>query len=290
MLDEILSYRGPRQLRAAERSPLAAYQDLFGVAPVDSELEAKLQLSRQSVNDLVRSELNQLLSRRDLSRADRLRLDQHLTSIRDLERKLSSGWSDAQLRRLEQGSSQLEDEQDLQTVIELHLDLMVIAVASGARRAASLQLGPGADMNRYPIRGSFGPTFHEISHRVGVENADVLHHETDRKLLGFYRYLLDRLTAYAMPVGTLLDYGITVYLNDVANKFHEYENVPYVLAGRAGGAVKTGQYLDLGGVTNNKLLNTIGAAVGLTNSEGLPLDDFGDEGLERGRIAELVAS
>ncbi len=145
-------------------------------------------------------------------------------------------------------------------------------------------------MNRYAIDSNFGATFHEISHRTGVENADVLHHKMDRKLLGFYRSLLDRLAAYAMPGGTLLDYGIAVYLNDVANKFHEYENVPYVLAGRAGGALKAGQYLDLGGVTNNKLLNTIGAAVGLMNGQGLPLDDFGDENLERGRIAQLLPS
>ena len=64
--------------------------------------------------------------------------------------------------------------------------------------------------------------------------------------------------------------------------------MPYLLAGNAGGALKTGQYLDLGGVANNKILNTIGAAVGCTNEAGGPLDDFGDPALEKGRLDALV--
>jgi hypothetical protein len=291
MLDEILSYRGARQLRAAERSPLAAYQDLFGVMQLDPAERAQLGLRRKSVNDLVRGELNQLLARTDLSRGDRLRLDQHLSAIRDLEHELAgAGFTDAELQNLTQASSRLDDDENLETVIKLHCDVMVLAVASGARRAATLQLGAGADMNRYRVDGVLGPTFHEISHRAGVENAVDLHHKTDRKLLGFYKYLLDKLATYAMPAGTLLDYGLTLYVVDVANKFHEYENVPYLLAGRAGGAIKTGQYVDLGGVTNNKLLNTVGRALGLMNAEGHPLDDFGDKELERGAIDALLAT
>lgn len=290
MLDEILSYRGPRQLRAAERSPLAAYQDLFGFTQLDPAQRAQLDLRRRSVNDLVRGELKQLLSRTDLARGDRLRLDQHLTAIRELEYGLADGsLSDAERQNLAQGSSRLDDDENLETVIKLHCDVMVLAVASGARRAATLQLGAGADMNRYRVDGVLGPTFHEISHRAGVENAIDLHHKTDRKLLGFYKYLLDKLASYAMPSGTLLDHGLALFVSDVANKFHEYENVPYLLAGGVGGALKTGQYLDLGGVTNNKLLNTVGNALGLTNADGAPLDDFGDKVLERGAIGALLA-
>ncbi|HTN82871.1 MAG TPA: hypothetical protein VL242_04280, partial [Sorangium sp.] len=67
-----------------------------------------------------------------------------------------------------------------------------------------------------------------------------------------------------------------------------YSRVPYILAGGAAGYLKTGQFIDRK-VTNNKLLNTIGAAVGCTNGQGGPLDDFGDESLEGGLIDELLA-
>ena len=60
------------------------------------------------------------------------------------------------------------------------------------------------------------------------------------------------------------------------------------MAGGAGGFLKTGQYLDLNGVNNNKLLSTIGAAVGCKNAAGGPLDDFGDPGLAKGMISEIM--
>jgi hypothetical protein len=53
-----------------------------------------------------------------------------------------------------------------------------------------------------------------------------------------------------------------------------------VLAGSAGGFLRQGEYVKADGgdydPNNSQLLNTIGTAVGLTNADGGPLDDFGD--------------
>ncbi len=59
---------------------------------------------------------------------------------------------------------------------------------------------------------------------------------------------------------------MAVWLNDNADKLHGYRKVPYILAGGAAGYLKTGQFVDVK-ITNNKLLNTIGAAVGCTNGQ-----------------------
>ena len=115
------------------------------------------------------------------------------------------------------------------------------------------------------------------------------------KLLSLFKYLLDQLKTHTTPRGTtLLDEGVAVYVNDLATGAHSYDNVPYLLAGRAGGFLKTGLYVDAGDVpnnvftTNNKILNTIGAAVGCKNAAGDPLDDFGDPTLEKGMIDAIV--
>jgi hypothetical protein len=79
-----------------------------------------------------------------------------------------------------------------------------------------------------------------------------------------------------------------VWLNDNADKYHGFRKVPYILAGGAADYLKTGQFVDVK-ITNNKLLNTIGAAVGCTNSQGGPLDDFGDESLEGGLVDSIIA-
>ncbi|WP_437673996.1 hypothetical protein [Sorangium sp. So ce131] len=59
-------------------------------------------------------------------------------------------------------------------------------------------------------------------------------------------------------------------------------------AGGASGYLKTGQFVDVK-ITNNKLLNTIGAAVGCTNGQGGPLDNFGDSSLEGGLVDPIIA-
>ncbi|HEU5075979.1 MAG TPA: DUF1552 domain-containing protein [Polyangiaceae bacterium] len=288
-LDEVLSYRGPGELRPAERDPFAVYQELFALSQLAPDEFSRLQLRRTSVNDLVREDMLSLLARTDLSLEDRARLDLHFTSIRDLENGISALVTDEQVANLQAAASHLDDDAFIESVVKLHCDVMTLAVASGAKRAATLQLGAGPDDTGYEIDGVRQPSFHQISHRADVAGAVDLHHKIDRKLLGLFKYLLDKLTAYQLPAGTLLDHGLAVFVSDVANKFHDYENIPYLVAGSAGGFLKTGLYVDAGGVTNNKILNTIGAAVGCTNADGKPLDDFGDPSLEKGFITDLLA-
>lgn len=288
-LDEVLSYRGPLQLRGAERSPAQAYANVFALAGLQPAELALLRTRRKSINDLVRDELSGLLARTDLSKADRQRLDLHFTSIRDLENGIAGMLTDEQVIALEAGStaSQLDNDDNIEAIFKLHCDVMVLAIATGARRTATLQIGAGPDETRYWVGGVKQAPFHLISHR-GVENAMELHHQIDRIITGYFKYLLDKLAEYSLPTGSLLDHGVTVFCNDLADKFHSYKNVPYILAGTAGGALNTGLYVDAGGVTNNKLLNVIGAAVGCTNAQGGPLDDFGDPGWAPGFVDGLL--
>jgi hypothetical protein len=66
-INEVLSYRGPKMLRAAEHNPINAYQALFGLAELDPEVLKKLAAQRKSVNDLVREQMQSLMSRSGIS-------------------------------------------------------------------------------------------------------------------------------------------------------------------------------------------------------------------------------
>jgi hypothetical protein len=61
-----------------------------------------------------------------------------------------------------------------------------------------------------------------------------------------------------------------------------------IIAGSAGGFLRQGQYIDAGGVGNNRLLNTLITANGVRRNGG-PVEDFGDPSLEGGLIDALVA-
>lgn len=62
--------------------------------------------------------------------------------------------------------------------------------------------------------------------------------------------------------------------------FFLYSNVPQVLAAGAGGYLRSGQYIDAGNVTHNKLLNTTFNAVGIRNADESKYDSFGPRSRE----------
>jgi hypothetical protein len=296
-IDEVMSFRGPKQLRSAEHNPYKAYMDLFGLSALTPEAFAQLQSQRKSVNDLVRSQMQDLMSRSDLSKGDHDRLDLHFQSIRDLENTLICSFGTADVQKLKEIEAASKANDNLPTVTHMQMDIIALAVACGVTRAVTIQIGDGNDSTQYTIGGVKQKSYHRISHRIDsdgsegtpIENAVGLHHEIDRIHARYFKYLLDKLASYDTGSGKLIDFGVAVWLNDLANKYHGYKDVPYILAGGAAGYLKTGQFLDLDGVNNNKLFNTIGTAVGCTNAAGGPLDDFGDPSLAKGLIKDIVA-
>jgi hypothetical protein len=143
------------------------------------------------------------------------------------------------------------------------------------------------------INGQLLPSFHFISHRIysdgaegeAIEGAYEMHNAIDRLFAGMFDHLLSRLDEHGV-----LDNSVAVWCNDLGNgPSHSYDNVPYILVGGAGGALNTGYFHDLGGVTNNKLFNSIATAVGVTAEDGGPVTTFGDESLEPGLIEEIMA-
>lgn len=296
-INEVLSYRGPKQLRAAERNPYNAYMDLFGLSQLEPEVLKRLAAQRTSVNDLVRDQMQSLMNRKDLSSSDRQKLDMHFQAIRDLEVTMSCSLPVERVTEMEAISPDAGANDNVEIVARMQMDIIALAMACGVTRAATLQIGDGNDSTEYTIDGVRQKSFHKISHRIDgdgsegppIEGAMNLHHKIDRIHGRLFKYLLDRLSSYDLGSGKLLDYGVCVWLSDLADKSHSYNNVPHVLAGGAAGFLKTGQYLDAGGVANNKFLSTIGAAVGCRNESGGPLDNFGDPELEPGLISGMMA-
>jgi hypothetical protein len=241
-----------------------------------------------------------LLGRSDLSTDDRNRLDLHFSSIRDLEIRL------AECSPLPAGTvSAIDaidgDHQNGDRVVEaaeLHIEVIALALSCGYTHAVTLQVGTGNDNTRYRWGGEQFPSYHWISHRIfadgsegdPIPDAQSKHNAVDRIHARLFARLIDRLSAYTTDSGRLLDEGVVVWMNDLSNgPPHAITNLPYVLAGSADGYLRTGAYVDAGDQPHNKLLNTLATAVGLRKQDGSPVDDFGDESLERGLIDAMIA-
>jgi hypothetical protein len=294
-----LSWRGASDRAPAENSPSRAFSRLMGMPELPTELQARINTRKNSINDFVREELTALMASPQLSARDRRRLDQHFQAIRDFETGAMCAPLDPRLGADAMAITDPALNDVRPDVVRLHCQLIAFAFSCGNVRAATLQIGEGNDQTQYVVGGSKLPRFHWISHRIQgdgsegepIPNAVELHHEIDKLQLGFYRFLLEELDAYESPYGgRLLDDCAAVWLNDLsAGLSHGGRNVPWIVGGGAGGNLRLGQFVDLGGdVTYERMLNTLITAVGCTDASGGPVEDFGAPSLAGGRIAELL--
>ena len=318
-----LSYRntitnGQAQTRTGEENLLALYNRIFlpGLSDVDAQ---KLLTSRRiSVNDLVRDQLGALEKDPRLSKADRARLDLHVQSIRDLEVALTCTIP-PDLQGQVAGYQSLYASHDNTYRGDMAAEagtmmakLAALAVRCGASRAVLVSMGPYQDGSEYDeVPGGAGQNFHQVSHRLlndipgAPTDAALLHHTIDRFHLQRFKSILDELAAVDTGDGkTLLDHGVCVHYSDQGSGQHETTLLPYLYVGSAGGALRTGLYQNYAtasgpgvqpgsdGQYTVKLLNTIGAAVGVKNTAGSgPLDDLNatNNGGIKGRLDALIA-
>lgn len=299
-IDEKLSFSSAGQVRAAEGNPYNVYQRLTGLLGTNGEPSPMADLlaeRRKSVNDLIREELNWLRNSSRLSQADRARLDQHFTSIRDVETTMMAmgvSCSDAlldmsALEAMNTGNA-FRQNGTIEEVAKLQMELAALAFSCNATRVATLQIGDGTDATRYTINGVTVERFHWISHRIqsdGVSGAAIpeaveWHTAIDRIRINTFKHLIDTWSQYGVEGGSLLDNGFAYWTSHIAQgPTHSFNNLPIIIAGNAGGYLKTGQYIDAGNSSNAKVMNTLMTAC------GVPTTDFGEGGT--GLIDEMVA-
>jgi hypothetical protein len=310
-----ISYTGPRQLFAAESDPLRAYRAMMGFGPAAALADQGRAMDaivrkRQSVLDLVEQELAELESM-PLSRADRLKLDQHAQLIRDIELRMTGGAeligcsaSDDQARLIEGlDRERVEDNDNFPIVARLHVQLTALALACGYSRSAVLQWGAavaGSPMYRWDgMSHSF--RHHPLSHGTTDDFNDErvagyreLLTEIDRWNMGELAKLLALLDSYDEGDGrTLLDNTVTLYTNEFSDgQGHTTGDLPIMIIGGAGyfklgqSVLVRGSEAAVAGVgrgegNSNKLLCTV------LNAVGVPTSAFSDG--PPGELSELRA-
>ncbi len=241
----VISYTGPGQPVQGENNPWLAFQDFMGV-PAGPTSAEKTYNRQKSVLDLVKSEMDALKSK-NLSTADKNKLDLHYTSIRDLEVAMvdmglpACVLPDARKAQIQamNGSNLVEDDANYKAIGQMQMDILALALACDHTRVATLQWNNGAG----------GPTFkwdgmthqyhhHAISHNAttdagsntGVGGADYkqLLFEIDSWYAKQFRYLLDKLAAYSEADGkSVLDNSAVVWMNELSDGLeHNFMDMP----------------------------------------------------------------
>ncbi len=192
---------------------------------------------KKSVLDLVLSDVNEVTPA--LGQADRHRLDEHLTSVRDLERAISSLPPDYGKNIKE--PEDITDLTDYPRIAKIQSDLLVHAFASGQTRVASYMLTKCQSLTRFPWLGLAGNRHHDYTHNnAGSAEQQRILRDITRWHVEEFAYLLERMKSIPEGDGNLLDHTCAVYMHEHAEaNIHKCNGLAILLAGGAG-KMKTG--------------------------------------------------
>lgn len=238
-----LSYNADGISIPAETKPAQIFKRLF-TAPEGGIEKERRELQRTgSVLDVVLEEAKQL--DRKMGSEDRTRLDQYLTSVREVEIRTerADAWLDVprpkisseQERRVNKDVSQQKVGEYFRTMY----DLMVLAFETDLTRVATFSSGDEGKGLAIPEIG-LNQTRHSLSHHNG--DPEQLRRLTESDAFNFqqFAYLLGRLQET-----NLLDSTMCLFGSGMAyGHSHGNANVPTVLAGGAGLGLKHGRHVD----------------------------------------------
>jgi hypothetical protein len=245
----------------------------------DSLFENGGQLRNASILDRVRDHAQSLT--RTISATDKIKLDEYLASVRDVERSIERMRTDKQkaednardagrplftMKRPQDGLPE-----DIRDHIRLMCDIIALGFQTDKTRVASLLLARDLSALYYPFLG------------VSKQHHGASHYDTEpdyQKIVHFQMtqlaYLAQRLDAMKEGESTVLDNSCLLFLSNMwSGTKHDNKKVPVLTLGSLGGKLQTGRALNYfeSGDDNRKLCSLY---LGIIDRMGVKLPAFGD--------------
>lgn len=267
-----ISYRAPAEPIPPENSPQAAFDRIFSDLVSDPEKAAVKIAERHLVLDAVIDEYHKLLPK--LGAADRVKLDAHLAAVRDIEMRLDSepvvGGVCAKPELGEIADPLLV--KNIPATGLLQMDLLAMSLACGLTNVATIMWTNSASNKSFPWL-DIPEGHHELAHRG---DGDLDAQEKIVKINTWYAeqfaYLVAKLKSMPEGDGSVLDNTILVWANEHSRgNNHDRHDMPYVIAGRGGGSVLPGRWLQVAGEVPHSNL-----WVGCMNAMGMGATTFGN--------------
>lgn len=277
-------YRAANEPLPPEDSPYKVFTRLFGDFGADTAELEKLFQRRRSVLDHVGAELDAMKALHGAE--DRHKLEQHHEHVRTIEKRLTQDHDYAAAcvaPDLPEGVA-YQNQGAWQKVSRMQIDLMVMALTCDMMRVASLAWGRSISQQKYPFI-NVPDAHHDLSHKGdGDASAVAKLVKINAWHAGEMKYLIDQLKQIPEADGTLFDNSLVVWGNELGKgNNHSHRDLPFVLAGSAGGALKTGRFHKFPDQPHNRLLVQIGRALGVAD-----LGSFGDLDDGSGGLDALV--
>ena len=287
------------------KSPRAVFDNVFGsfmppgmsTPSTEPAMPTPTHAQNRSVLDFVRQDISLFKSR--LSAADRAKLDLHMESLREVEKRVAAvgGGTDAvpstavcslenlQSRAYASGGS--DEITSLQAQGETMVDLVSTSFACGLKHASTLFWQP-ASAGINPNGG--GGNHHQVTH-YEAPNSGEQRPKIDTWYAERFKYTLDALRSRGV-----LDSTVVVWATEISEQ-HDQNNFVMLVAGGKSLGLKLGQYIeypfhgDEGGLVgtgrDSKNRSQADLWVSVQKALGIPSDTFGDPEYSNGGLSEL---
>jgi hypothetical protein len=264
-------YTGPDQFIVPEVNPQKMFDRMYAkVLPADPAARQALLAQQRSALDVWMNDLDRMMKK--VRGDERLKLEAHLTGFRDVERRLQNpnlGAGSCKKEAAAAPPAGFDHRADIEKAAYLQISLMGQALTCGLTRVATLYFSCENCYTRLPWAGT-NAEHHPTSHESGAAVEESLI-KIDTWHAAQFAKLVKTLKDMPEGSGSMLDSTAALWIHGMSyGRAHSTKNIPIVIAGKAGGALRTGRYVQAGGIPHNNLL------VALARAVGVPMNTFGN--------------
>ncbi len=264
-----LAWRTPSTPMPPEINPRLVFERLYGSleSSLDPKTQAALNEDRKSVLDYVNERTKKLVS--TLGPTDKRKIDEYLTAIREIEKRIA---------RVESDNRQLTPEiakpngipANFADHVRLMHDLLIVAFQSDITRISTMLYSREGSNRAYPELG-FTDGHHPITHHRYIPELVEKVTKINTYHLEQFAYFIGKLKSIQEGDGTLLDHCMIVYGSSHSDgNRHSHVDLPTIVVGRGNGALKTGRHIVYPETPMTNLFLT------LLDKMGVPTDKLGD--------------
>ncbi len=261
-----LAWRSPTQPVTPEPNPRLVFERLFGEGPASERLAnlRRRQREEQSILDFVLTDARAMEG--GMSGRDRQKLDQYLTSVRDIEQRIERAERMPVATPATDAPAGIP--RNFGEHVQLMFDMLLLAFQTDSTRVATfLMAGEGSNRSFSEIGVSEG--HHNLTHH---DNKPEIVAKVKRIDLWYATQLakfLEKMSETKELDGqSLLHNSMILYGSGNADgNRHTHTNLPILLAGSAGGALQTGRYLKTPATPLTNLFLSMGDRMGAQGIE-----------------------
>lgn len=272
-----LSWSSPTTPLPYEAHPRKVFDRMYGVGT--PEQQSKSLRKRASLLDRVKSDISRLQS--ELGPGDRTKVDQYLTSVREVERRIQIAEAGVADNPTPDMDRPLGVPGAYADHARLMFDLQVLALQSDMTRVITFQLAREGSTRSYNEIGVSEP-HHPLTHHGGNQDMIDKFAKINEYHVSLFAYLLDKLKSTPDGDGSLLDHSMYLYGSGMGDpNLHDHINLPILVAGGGAGKLKGGRHIQYEERTPLANLHLT-----LLEKAGARMESFADS---KGKVEELLS-